>query len=52
MKKIITLLIALAVIIGLSVYVYRLNKNAGKSDQQLSLIEFAIKEHSKNCKHL
>jgi hypothetical protein len=44
MKKIITLLIALAVIIGLSVYVYRLNKNAGKSDQQLSLIEFAIKD--------
>ena len=44
MKKIITLIIALAVIIGLSFYVYDLNKNAGKSDEKLSLIEFAIED--------
>lgn len=44
MKKIISLLVALAVIIGLSVYVYRLNKSAGKSDTELALIEFAVKD--------
>jgi hypothetical protein len=44
MKKIITLVLALAVIIGLSFYVYNLNKNAGVSDEQLSLIEFAIED--------
>ncbi|MEJ6582567.1 MAG: hypothetical protein QNL61_09725 [Crocinitomicaceae bacterium] len=44
MKKIITLVLALAVIIGLSFYVYNLNKNAGTSDEQLSLIEFAIED--------
>lgn len=44
MKKIITLVVALAVVIGLSIYVYNLNKSAGKSDEQLSLIEFAVED--------
>ncbi len=42
MKKIITLLLALTVIVILSYFVYDLNKNKGKSDTQL--IEFSIKE--------
>lgn len=44
MKKIISLVLALVVIIGLSIFVYRLNKTAGKSDTQLALIEFAVKD--------
>jgi len=46
MKKIISLLLALTVIIGLSIYVYRLNKTAGKSDSKLALIEFSIEDVS------
>ena len=41
MKKTITLLVALAILIGLGWYVLQLNNNAGKSDTKL--INFAIK---------
>lgn len=44
MKKILTLVIALVVIIGLSIFAFNLSENSGKSDQQLSLIEFAIED--------
>lgn len=40
MKKIVTLIIALTVLIGLGYYVIQLNNNSGKSDTQL--INFAI----------
>jgi hypothetical protein len=44
MKKIVTLIIAIAVVIGLSFYAYKLMSNKGKSDGNLKLIEFAIED--------
>ena len=44
MKKIITLIIALTVIIGLSIYAYNLTGTAGKSDKELALIEFSVED--------
>ncbi len=44
MKKIVTLIIAVIAIVGLSFYTYKLMNNKGKSDGNLKLIEFAIED--------